>query len=69
MIITRRRLPKTAAASGFAVSAPGLAMPALAQGNAIKIGCVSPQSGPLTVFAEADAFTMDTFTRLEAKKS
>ena len=68
MIITRRRLLKSAAASGFAVSASGLAMPALAQGAAVKIGYVSPQSGPLAGFAEADAFTIDTFTRVAAEK-
>ena len=68
MIITRRRLLKTAAASGFAVSAGGLAMPALAQGTAVKIGYVSPQTGPLAGFAEADAFTIDTFTRVAAEK-
>ncbi len=68
MIITRRRLLKTAAASGFAVSASGLAMPALAQGAAVKIGYVSPQTGPLAGFAEADAFTIETFTRVAAEK-
>ncbi len=68
MLITRRRLLKTAAASGFAVSASGLAMPALAQGAAVKIGYVSPQSGPLAGFAEADAFAIETFTRVAAEK-
>ena len=68
MLITRRRLLKTAAASGFAVSASGLAMPALAQGAAVKIGYVSPQSGPLAGFAEADSFAIETFKRVAAEK-
>ncbi|MFC6762525.1 hypothetical protein ACFQFQ_28005 [Sulfitobacter porphyrae] len=48
-MINRRKLLKTGAAAGFAVSAGGLAMPALAQGTRIKIGYVSPQSGPLVL--------------------
>jgi branched-chain amino acid transport system substrate-binding protein len=39
----------------------GLAMPAIAQGAAIKLGYVSPQSGPLAAFAEADKFIIDGF--------
>jgi len=68
MIISRRRLLKSAAASGFAMTAGGLALPALAQNKAVKIGYVSPQSGPLAGFAEADAFTIETFTRVAAEK-
>jgi len=39
----------------------GLAMPAIAQGAPIKLGYVSPQSGPLAAFAEADKFIIDGF--------
>ncbi len=68
MIITRRRLLKSATATGFVVGAGGLAMPALAQGKTVKIGYVSPQTGPLAGFAEADAFAIDAFTRVAAEK-
>ena len=54
-MITRRTLLKTSAASGM-VAASGLAAPAIAQGAKIKLGYVSPQSGPLAAFAEADSF-------------
>jgi branched-chain amino acid transport system substrate-binding protein len=38
-----------------------LAGPALAAGDTIKIGFVTPQTGPLAVFAESDAFVLDQF--------
>lgn len=56
-MITRRSLLKTGAASG----AMALAAPALAQGAKIKLGYVTPQSGPLAAFAEADQFIIDGF--------
>ena len=59
-MITRRRLMATSAATGFA-AASGLAAPALAQGAKIRLGYVSPQSGPLAGFAEADRFIIDGF--------
>ncbi|KGF69493.1 ABC transporter substrate-binding protein [Hoeflea sp. BAL378] len=62
-MITRRRIIKTAAAGGLIVAAGGLAMPAIAQNKKIRIGYVSPQTGPLAGFAEADAFTIDMFNR------
>ena len=65
-MISRRRLLKTAAATGLMTGASGLAAPALAQGRGVKIGYVSPQTGPLAGFAEADAFTIDTFNRVMA---
>ncbi len=58
-MITRRRLLKTAAASGLVAATGSLPMPAIAQGTKIKIGYVTPQTGPLAAFAEADAFTLD----------
>lgn len=60
-MITRRELLKSAAATGALAAASGLAMPAIAQGAAIKLGYVSPQTGPLAGFAEADKFTIDSF--------
>ena len=60
-MITRRELLKSAAATGALAATSGLAMPAIAQGAAIKLGYVSPQSGPLAAFAEADKFIIDGF--------
>ena len=60
-MITRRRLLKTGAAGSLALAAPGLFTPALAQGAKLKIGYVSPQSGPLAGFAESDAFNIRAF--------
>lgn len=45
---------------------PRLAAPALAQGAKIRVGYVSPQSGPLAAFAEADAFVVKQFLATEA---
>ncbi|ATX66625.1 ABC transporter substrate-binding protein [Roseinatronobacter bogoriensis] len=67
-MITRRRLIQSTAASGLVLGASGLAMPALAQNRAIKIGYVSPQTGPLAGFAEADAYTLNMFTRRMAEE-
>lgn len=65
-MITRRRLLKNSAATGLTVAAGGLAAPALAQGAKIKLGYVSPQSGPLAAFSEADTFIIDGFLGTEA---
>ncbi len=67
-MITRRKLLKTAAAAGFVTTVGGLAMPALAKGAKIKIGYVSPQTGPLAGFAEEDAFTIAMFKAVMAKQ-
>ncbi|MFN3547564.1 MAG: ABC transporter substrate-binding protein [Mesorhizobium sp.] len=60
-MINRRTLLKNTAATGALAGLSGLAMPALAQGAAVKIGYVSPQTGPLAAFAEADKFIIDGF--------
>lgn len=60
-MITRRELLKSAAATGVLAGTSGLAMPAIAQGAAVKLGYVSPQTGPLAAFAEADKFIIDGF--------
>jgi branched-chain amino acid transport system substrate-binding protein len=36
-------------------------MPALARSKTLKIGFVTPQTGPIAVFAESDAFVLDQF--------
>ncbi len=46
-MLTRRRLLKSAGASGLVLGASGLASPLIAQGTTVKIGYVSPQTGPL----------------------
>ena len=67
-MITRRRLLKGTGATGLIASAGGLAMPAIAQGATVRIGYVSPQTGPLAGFAEADAFTIEAFNRVAAEQ-
>ncbi|MDF1709069.1 MAG: ABC transporter substrate-binding protein [Paracoccaceae bacterium] len=62
-MITRRRLLKSAASYGLVLGAHGLFTPAIAQNAPIRIGYVSPQTGPLAGFAEADAFTLDMFAK------
>ena len=58
---TRRQFLKTSAAAGV-VAASGLYAPAaLAQARTVKIGYVTPQTGPLAAFAEVDQFTIDGF--------
>ena len=60
-MFTRRDLLKTAAATSALAATSSLAMPAIAKGAAIKLGYVSPQTGPLAAFAEADKFILDGF--------
>ncbi len=67
-MITRRTLLKSTAATGVAVAAGGLAMPAIAQGAKIRLGYVSPQSGPLAAFAEADNFILSNFGSIDIAK-
>ena len=65
-MLTRRKLLKAGAATGFAMTTPGLCTPALARGARIKLGYVSPQSGPLAAFAESDAYNIATFLATHA---
>lgn len=57
--LSRRGLLKTGAGAGLLTLSGGLFAPALAQERTLKIGYVSPQSGPLALFGEADAFIVD----------
>jgi branched-chain amino acid transport system substrate-binding protein len=61
MLITRRTLLRTGSAAGLTLAAGGLAAPALAQGAKIRLGYISPQTGPLAAFAESDAFNIEAF--------
>ncbi|MFB9953153.1 ABC transporter substrate-binding protein [Rhizobium puerariae] len=56
-MFTRRRLLKT----GAAVAATSFAMPALGRDVKIRIGYISPQSGPLSAFSEADKYMVSRF--------
>jgi branched-chain amino acid transport system substrate-binding protein len=58
--ISRRRALGTLAAGGVAaIAAPAIwSRPALAAGRPIKIGFVSPESGPIAAFGEADQFVL-----------
>src|SRR5579872_1428520 len=58
--IDRRTLLKYSAAS-TAVLSVGLKSPAIAQTKAVKLGYVTPQTGPLAAFAEADNFILANF--------
>jgi branched-chain amino acid transport system substrate-binding protein len=58
--IDRRTLLKYSAASG-AVLSIGVKSPAIAQTRPIKVGYVSPLTGPLAAFAEADNFIIANF--------
>jgi branched-chain amino acid transport system substrate-binding protein len=65
-MITRRNLLKGSAATGLIAATGAFPMPAIAQGAKIKVGYVSPQSGPLAAFAEADNFILSNFAKSEA---
>ena len=63
-MITRRKLLKSSASAGIAISTTGLFSPALAKGAKIKLGYVTPRSGPLAAFAQADSFVIESFQAL-----
>src|SRR5450631_4789831 len=58
--INRRSLLTASAATGV-VLATGVRSPAIAQMRPIKLGYVSPLTGPLAAFAEADNFIIANF--------
>lgn len=66
-MLTRRKFLRHTGATGLILGASGLAAPAIAQGTTIRIGYVSPQTGPLAGFAEADAFTLDMYAKKAAE--
>jgi branched-chain amino acid transport system substrate-binding protein len=62
--LSRRRFVKTAGATAaVAAAASHFPMPALAQSKTIRIGYVSPQTGPLAPFGESDKFNVDNFRK------
>ena len=60
--LDRRQFIKTTALAGAGAAMAPLFAPAVrAQENTLKLGYVSPQTGPLAAFAEADEFTLGQF--------
>jgi branched-chain amino acid transport system substrate-binding protein len=64
--IASRRRRALIQAGGTLAGAAALGFPSLvlAQGRTIKIGFVSPQTGPLAPFGEADKFTIEQMNKL-----
>ena len=58
---SRRALVKGALASGAALAATAVFAPAVRAAKTLKLGYVSPQTGPLAAFAEADNFVISNF--------
>jgi branched-chain amino acid transport system substrate-binding protein len=56
-----RKIARRSFIAGAAAGSAVLAAPAIAQQKTIKLGYVSPQTGPLAAFAEADNFTVAAF--------
>ena len=54
--LDRRALVKGALASGAGLAATAVFAPAVHAAKTLKLGYVSPQTGPLAAFAEADNF-------------
>jgi branched-chain amino acid transport system substrate-binding protein len=60
----RRRVVKAIAGGGLGILAtPWMFQTGRAQGKAIKIGFVSPQTGPIAAFGEADGYIVDGVRR------
>ena len=60
--LDRRQFIKTTALAGAGAAMAPLFAPAVrAQENTLKLGYVSPQTGPLAAFAEADEFILGQF--------
>lgn len=60
---SRRQILKAGTAAAFVAMAPSLTR---AQGRPIKIGLVTPATGPLAIFAEPDAFVLSEFKKAVA---
>ena len=58
---SRRKFIKTSAATGAALAAGSVFAPAVRAARTIKLGYVSPQTGPLALFGEADKFVIANF--------
>jgi branched-chain amino acid transport system substrate-binding protein len=61
---SRRGLLKGAAATGAMLSTGAIFAPAVHAANTIKLGYVSPRTGPLAAFGESDDFILKSFMDL-----
>jgi branched-chain amino acid transport system substrate-binding protein len=59
--VNRRSFMKASAATGAALAAGSVFAPSAHAAKTFKIGYVSPQTGPLAAFAEADNFVISSF--------
>ncbi|WP_305989466.1 ABC transporter substrate-binding protein [Roseibium sp. MMSF_3544] len=59
--LSRRSLIKAGGAVAAASLVGGLSAPAIARNRPIKIGFVTPKTGPLAIFAEPDEFVLNQF--------
>src|ERR1700677_2496241 len=59
--ISRRKFMKASAATGAALADGPVFAPAVRAAQTFKLGYVSPQTGPLAAFAEADKFIISSF--------
>jgi branched-chain amino acid transport system substrate-binding protein len=59
--VNRRRFMKASAATGAALATGSAFAPAVHAAATVKIGYVSPQTGPLAAFSEADNFIIGGF--------
>ena len=59
--VNRRSFMKASAATGAALATGSVFAPAAHAAKTFKIGYVSPQTGPLAAFAEADNFVISNF--------
>jgi len=57
--ISRRAVIRAGASAGLLGAVNAAYSPAIAQTRTIKVGYISPQSGALALFGEADAFILD----------
>src|SRR5271169_6487848 len=60
-MLGRRSFMKASAATGAALATSTVFAPAVLAAKTFKIGYVSPQTGPLAAFAEADNFVISNF--------
>ena len=59
--VNRRSFMKASAATGAALAAGSVFAPSVRAAQTLKLGYVSPQTGPLAPFAEADKFIVSSF--------
>jgi branched-chain amino acid transport system substrate-binding protein len=61
--VNRRSFMKASAATGAALATGTVFAPAVQAARTVKLGYVSPQTGPLAAFAEADNFVISNFAK------